>query len=151
VILSIWLASFMAMALPACQVLTPANVQVVVGAPVTIDASQSGPGDDAGSDFCAWKTPAGRFIILGVYSNASIAAARAKYAAQLVGAFGGGPAARAIANVGDEAQYRDYAGGQKGGVVVVRAGLFVVTLEGPMERAEILGLSNFVLARVGSH
>jgi len=147
----IWFASFITMALPACQVLTPANVQMVLGAPVTIDASQSGPGDAAGSDFCAWKTPQGRFVILGVHTTASAAAARAKYAAQLVEAFGGGPAARAIAGVGDEAQYRDYAGGQKGGVVVVRAGLVVFTLEGPMPRADILGLSNLVLARIASH
>ncbi len=147
----IWVASVVVMALPACQVLTPANVQMVVGAPVTIDASQSGPGDEAGSDFCAWKTPQGRFVILGVHTNASIAAARAQYAARLVEAFGGGPTARAIANVGDEAQYRDYAGGLTGGVVVVRAGLVVFTLEGPMPRADILGLSNLVVARVGSH
>ena len=147
----IWATSLLVMALPACQVLTPANVQMVVGAAVTIDASQSGPGDDAGSDFCAWKTPQGRFIILGVHTKTSAAAARAEYAARLVEAFGGGPAAAPIAGVGDEAQYRNYVGGLKGGVVVVRAGLVVFTLEGPMERAAILGLSNLVLARIGSH
>jgi hypothetical protein len=148
---TIWAASLLAVALPACQILTSANVQSAVGSPVTIDASQSGPGDDAGSDFCAWKTPAGRFVILGVHTKASAAAARAEYAARLVEAFGGGPAAKTIAGVGDEAQYRDYVGGLKGGVVVVRAGLVVFTLEGPMERAAILGLSNLVLARVASH
>jgi hypothetical protein len=118
---------------------------------VTIDASQSGPGDDAGSDFCAWKTPQGRFVILGIHTKASAAAARAEYGARLVEAFGGGPAAKPIAGVGDEAQYRNYVGGLQGGVVVVRAGLVVFTLEGPMERAAILGLSNLVLARIGSH
>jgi hypothetical protein len=147
----IWAASLLAMTLPACQVLTPANVQMVVGAPVTIDASQSGPGDDAGSDFCAWKTPQGRFVILGIHKKTSLAAARTEYAARLVEAFGGGPAAKTIAGVGDEAQYRNYVGGLRGGVVVVRAGLVVFTLEGPMERAAVLGLSNLVLARVGSH
>jgi hypothetical protein len=147
----IWAASLLAMAGPACQVLTTANVQMVVGAPVTIDADQSGPGDEDGSDFCAWKTPEGRFVILGVHTKASAAAARAQYAARLVEAFGGGPAALTIAGVGDEAQYRNYVGGLKGGVVVVRAGLVVFTLEGPMSRAEVLGLSNLVLARIGSH
>ena len=49
------------------------------------------------------------------------------------------------------AQYREYVGGLKGGVVVVRAGLVVFTLEGPMPQAAVLGLSNLVLARVGSH
>ena len=147
----IWAASLMVMALPACQVLTPANVQMVVGAPVTIDPSQSGPGDSEGSDFCAWKTPAGRFVILGIHTKASVAAARTEYAARLVEAFGGGPAAKTIAGVGDEAQYRNYVGGLQGGVVVVRAGLVVFTVEGPMERAAVLGLSNLVLARIGSH
>jgi hypothetical protein len=147
----IWTATLVAMALPACQILTPANVQMVVGARVTVDADQSGPGDDAGSDFCAWKTPNGRFVILGVHPKASAAAARAEYAARLVEAFGGGPAAKTIAGVGDEAQYRDYVGGLKGGVVVVRAGLVVFTLEGPMARDAILGLSNLVLARIGPH
>ena len=136
---------------PACQVLTNAEVGRVVGAAVTIDASQSGPGDDTGSDFCAWKTPNGRFVILGLHPKASAAAARAEYAARLVEAFGGGPAAKTIAGVGDEAQYRDYVGGLKGGVVVVRAGLVVFTLEGPMPQAAVLGLSNLVLARIGSH
>ena len=135
---------------PACQILTSAEVGRVVGAAVTVDPSQSGPGDDGG-DFCAWKTPNGRFVILGVNSKTSATAARDWYAAQLVVAFGGGPAAKTIAGVGDEAQYRDYVGGLKGGVVVVRAGLVVFTLEGPMGRDEILGLSNLVLARVGSH
>jgi len=69
----------------------------------------------------------------------------------LVEAFGGGPAAQTIAGVGDEAQYRNYVGGLKGGVVVERAELVVLTLEGPMPRDAILGLSNLVLARVGSH
>jgi len=144
--------TLLALTLPACQVLKPAEVQASVGAAVTVDPDQSGPGDPRG-DFCAWKTPNGRFVILGVYTNTSAAAARAEYAALLVSAFGGGggPAAKAIAGVGDEAQYRDYAAGPKGGVVVVRAGLVVFTLEGPMERAAILGLSNMVLARVGSH
>ena len=151
----IWTASGLALALvalppkPACQLLTNAEVQKVVGAAVTIDPSQSGPGDDSGSDFCAWKTPGGRFVILGIHPKESAAAARAEYAAELVSAFGGGPAARPIAGVGDEAQYRDYVGHLKGGVVVVRAGPVVFTLEGPMERATILGLSNVVLARVG--
>jgi hypothetical protein len=147
----IWAAGLLAMTLPACQILTTANVQSVVGVVVTIDASQSGPGDDDGSDFCAWKTPQGRFVILGVHTKASAAAARAQYAARLVEAFGGGPAAQTIAGVGDEAQYRNYTGGLKGGVVVVRAGLVVFTLEGPMARAEVLALSNLVLARIGSH
>jgi len=147
----IWPASLLVMALPACQVLTPANVQSVVGVAVTIDASQSGPGDDAGSDFCAWKTPQGRFVILGIHKTTSVAAARTEYAARLVEAFGGGPAAQTIAGVGDEAQYRNYVGGLKGGVVVVRAGVVVFTLEGPMERAAVLGLSNLVLVRIGSH
>ena len=145
----IWAASLLALALPSCQVLKTAEVQQVVGAAVTIDPSQSGPGD-GGGDFCAWKTPDGHFVILGVYRKASAAAARDEYAAALVGAFGGGPAARTIAGVGDEAQYRDYTG-LKGGVVVVRAGLVVFTLEGPMSRAQVLGLSNLVLARIGSH
>jgi hypothetical protein len=147
----IFIATLLALALPACQVLKPAEIQKAVGAAVTIDPDQSGPGDDAGSDFCAWKTPNGRFIILGLHPKASAAAARAEYAARLVEAFGGGPAARTIAGIGDEAQYRDYVGGLKGGVVVVRAGLVVFTLEGPMARDAILGLSNLVLARVGSH
>jgi hypothetical protein len=147
----IFTATLLALALPACQVLKPADIQKVVGAVVAIDADQSGPGDDAGSDFCAWKTPNGRFVILGLHPKASAAAARAEYAARLVEAFGGGPAAQKIAGVGDEAQYRPYVGGLKGGVVVVRAGLVVFTLEGPMERAAVLGLSNLVLARVGSH
>jgi len=146
----IW-ASLLAMTLPACQVLTPANVQMVVGAAVTIDPSQSGPGDDAGSDFCAWKTPNGRFVILGVHRKESAAAARTEYAARLIEAFGGGPGAQKIAGVGDEAEYRIYSGGLRGGVVVVRAGLVVFTLEGPMGRAEVLGLSNLVLARVATH
>lgn len=147
----IWATALLAMALPACQVLTIANVQSVVGAPVTVDPDQSGPGDDAGSDFCAWKTPDGRFVILGIHPKASVAAARAEYAARLVEAFGGGPAAQTVAGVGDEAQYRNYVGDLKGGVVVVRAGLVVFTLEGPMSRAAVLGLSNLVLARIGSH
>jgi len=147
----IFTATFLALTLPACQVLKPAEVQKVVGAAVTVDASQSGPGDDRGSDFCAWKTPNGRFVILGVYTNPSATAARAGYAALLVGAFGNGPTAKTIAGVGDEAQYRDYTGGLQGGVVVVRAGLVVFTLEGPMARDAILGLSNLVLARVVSH
>lgn len=145
----IWI--LLTMALPACQVLTPANVQSVVGVAVSIDPDQSGPGEDGGSDFCAWKTPNGRFVILGVHRKESAAAARAEYAARLVEAFGGGPAAQTIAGVGDEAEYRNYVGGLKGGVVVVRTGLVVFTLEGPMERAAVLGLSNLVLARVGSH
>ena len=143
--------TLLALALPACQVLKSAEVQMAAGVPVTIDRDQSGPGDDPGSDFCAWKTPNGRFVILGLHPKASAAAARAEYAAQLVSAFGGGPAARTIAGVGDEAQYRDYVGGLAGGVVVVRAGLVVFTLEGPMARDAILGLSNLVLARVSSH
>lgn len=147
----IWAASLLAMALPACQILTPANVQMVVGAPVTVDPSQSGPGDEPGSDFCAWKTPNGRFVILGVHHMESAAAARTKYAAWLVEAFGGGPAAQAIKGVGDEAEYRNYVGGLQGGVVVVRAGLVVFTLEGPMDRAAVLGLANLVVVRVGSH
>ena len=147
----IWAASLLALALPACQVLKPAEVQQVVGAAVTIDPSQSGPGEDGGSDFCAWKTPDGRFVILGVHRKESAAAACTEYAARLVEAFGGGPAAQTIAGVGDEAQHRNYSGGLKGGVVVVRAGLVVFTLEGPMSRAAVLGLSNLVLARVGSH
>lgn len=147
----IWAANLWAMALPACQILTMANVQSVVGVAVSIDPSQSGPGDDRGSDFCAWKTPDGRFVILGVHTKASAAAARAQYGMRLVEAFGGGPAAQTIAGVGDEGQYRNYTGGLKGGVVVVRAGLVVFTLEGPMSRAEVLGLSNLVLARIGSH
>ncbi len=146
----IFTATVFALALPACQVLKPAEVQQLVGAAVTIDPDQSGPGDPRG-DFCAWKTPNGRFVILGVYTSTSPAAARAEYAAQVVGAFGGGPAAKAIAGVGDEAQYRNYTGGLKGGVVVVRAGLVVFTLEGPMARDQVLGLSNLVLARIGSH
>ncbi|HEV8399374.1 MAG TPA: hypothetical protein VGQ18_05980 [Gemmatimonadales bacterium] len=149
----IWAASLLVMALPACQVLKPAEVQAVVGAAVTIDRDQSGPGDEEGSDFCAWKTPEGRFVILGVHTKTSAAAARVQYAARLVEAFGGGggPAAQTVAGVGDEAQYRNYVGGLKGGVVVVRAGLVVFTLEGPMARDAILGLSNLVLVRVGSH
>lgn len=147
----IWAASFLAMTLPACQVLKGAEIQQVVGAAVTIDASQSGPGEDSGSDFCAWKRPDGRFVILGVHRKESAAAARAAYEAQLVEAFGGGPAAQTITGVGDEAQYRNYVGGLKGGVAVVRVGLVVFTLEGPMERAAVLGLSNLVVARVGSH
>ena len=147
----IFAASVLALALPACQILTAANVQSVVGVAVSVDPSQSGEGEDAGSDFCAWKTPAGRFVILGVHTKASAAAARAEYAARLLEAFGGGPAAQTIAGVGDEAQYRNYVGGLKGGVVVVRTGLVVFTLEGPMERAAVLGLSNLVLARIGSH
>jgi len=147
----IFTATLLALALPACQVLKPAEIQKVVGAAVTIDANQSGPGDDAGSDFCAWKTPNGRFVILGLHPKASAAAARAEYAARLVEAFGGGPAATRIAGVGDEAQYRAYVGGLKGGVVVVRAGLVVFTLEGPMARDAILGLSNLVLARIAPH
>ena len=139
----IFTASLLAMALPACQILTIADVQKVAGVAVTIDPSQSGPADD-GWDYCAWKTPDGRFVILGVGPKAS-------YASVLVQAFGGGPAAQTIAGVGDEARYRDYTGGLKGGVVVVRAGLVVFTLEGPMPRAELLGLSNLVLARIGSH
>jgi len=146
----IWAATLLAITVPACQVLKPAEVQQVVGATVTIDPSQSGPGDAEGSDFCAWKTPEGRFVILGVHTKASAAAARAEYAARLVEGFGGGPAAQKIAGVGDEAEYRNYAGGLKGGVVVVRAGLVVFTLEGPMSRAAVLGLSNLVLARVAS-
>ena len=122
---------------------------MVVGAAVTVDPSQSGPGE-GGGDFCAWKTPDGHFVILGVYRKASVAAARAAYASELVSAFGGGPVAKPIAGVGDEAQYRDYTGHLKGGVVVVRAGPVVFTLAGPMERAAILGLSNLVLARIGS-
>jgi hypothetical protein len=148
---AIWAAKLLALALPACQVLKPVEVRAVVGATVTIDRDQSGPGDDDGSDFCAWKTPSGRFVILGLHPKASAAAARAEYAARLVEAFGGGPEAKTIAGVGDEAQYRDYVGGLQGGVVVVRAGFVVFTLEGPMARDAILGLSNLVLARVGSH
>lgn len=153
----IWTASGLVLALvalppkPACQILTAAEVQSVVGAAVTIDPSQSGPGDERGSDFCAWKTPNGRFVILGLHPKESAAAARAEYEVRLVEAFGGGPAAQTIAGVGDQAQYRNYTGGLKGGVVVVRAGLVVFTLEGPMDRAAVLGLSNLVLARVGSH
>lgn len=153
----IWSTSGLALALavalppskPACQLLTSAEVKMVVGVAVTIDPSQSGPGEGDG-DFCAWKTPDGHFVILGVYRKASAAAAHAEYAAQLVSAFGGGPAAKSIAGVGDEAQYRNYTGHLKGGVVVVRAGAVVFTLEGPMEQAAILGLSNVVLARVAS-
>jgi hypothetical protein len=147
----IWAARLLAMTLPACQVLKAAEVQQVVGATVTIDPSQSGPGDDGGSDFCAWKTPNGRFVILGIHRKESAATARTEYAARLVEAFGGGPAAQTIAGVGDEAEYRNYVGGLKGGVVVGRAGFVVFTLEGPMERAAVLGLSNLVVARVGSH
>ena len=147
----IFTATLLALTLPACQVLKPAEIQKVVGAAVTIDPDQSGPGDDDGSDFCAWKTPDGRFVILGVHTKASAATARAQYGMRLVEAFGGGPAAQKIAGVGDEAEYRHYVGGLKGGVVVVRAGLVVFTLEGPMERAAVLALSNLVLARIGSH
>jgi hypothetical protein len=147
----IWAASLLALSLPACQILTIADVQKFAGVAVSIDPDQSGPGDEDGSDFCAWKTPEGRFVILGIYAKASAAAARAEYASTLVSAFGGGSAAQAIAGVGDEAQYRDYAGGPKGGVVVVRTGLVVFTLEGPMSRAEVLGLSKLVLVRIGSH
>lgn len=146
-----WAAALLAMMVPACQILTPANVQTAVGAPVSVDADQSGPGEDAGSDFCAWKRPDGRLVILGVHRKESAAAAHAEYAARLVEAFGNGPAAQKVTAVGDEAQYRHYSGGLKGGVVVVRAGLVVFTLEGPMERAAVLGLSHLVLARIGSH
>jgi len=153
----IWTAGGLGLALavalppskPACQLLTNAEVQKVVGAAVTVDAGQSGPGE-GGGDFCAWKTPDGHFVILGVYRKGTAAAARTEYAAELVSAFGGGPVAKPVAGVGDEAQYRDYTGHLKGGVVVVRAGLVVFTLEGPVERAAVLGLSNLVLARIGS-
>ena len=131
---------------PACQVLSIADVAQAAGAAVTIDPSQSGP-DGEGRDFCAWKTPDGHFVILGIEAKGSPGDAKAAYAATLVTAFGNGPAAQPITGLGDEAQYRDYVGGLKGGVVVVRHGPVVLTVEGPMSRDKITALTRLVLAR----
>lgn len=144
------LAAVLPPAKPACQILTIPEVARVVGVAVTIDQNQSGPGDN-GWDFCAWKTPDGHFVILGVGAKQSVAAARAEYASSLVGAFGGGASANAIPGLADEAQYRDYTGNLKGGVVVVRSGMVVFTMEAPTSRDDVLTLARFVLTRIRSH
>ena len=135
---------------PACQILTIRDVSRVVGVAVTIDQNQSGPGDN-GWDFCAWKTPDGHFVILGVGERRSVAAAKAEYTSSLVGAFGGGPSANVIPALADEAQYRDYTGNLKGGVVVVRSGLVVFTVEAPTLQDDVLALARLVLAQMRSH
>ena len=145
------LAALLQPAKPACQILTIPEVARVVRVAVTIDQNQSGPGDN-GWDFCAWKTPDGHFVILGVGRKESVAAAHAEFASELVSAFGGGPEANAISALADEAQYRDYAGGNlKGGVVVVRSGMVVFTMEAPTSRDDVLTLARLVLSRMRSH
>lgn len=134
---------------PVCELLSTGDVSKVVGVAVTVDPSQSGPAEN-GWDFCAWKMPDGHFVIVGIGAKASLTAARTDYAATLVSAFGGGPQSTAIAGLADEAQYRDYTGNLKGGVVVVRKGSAVMTIEAPTSRGDVLALARLVLARVGA-
>lgn len=133
--------------IPACQILSVADVERAAGSRVTVDPSQSGP-DGNGADFCAWQTPDKHFVILGVTVKSSVAEAKTAYAGWLTQAFGGGPAALAVSGLGDEAQYRNYVGNLKGGVVVVRKGTAVFSVEGPMGRNGVTALATLVLARM---
>ena len=136
---------------PACQLLSVAEVAGVVGVPVAIDPSQSGPGDNKNWDFCAWKLPNGYFVILGVGTIPTEAGARSEYTSMSVSAFGGGPSAAPVSGLADEAQYRDYAGGHlKGGVVVMRKGAVVYTVEAPTSQKDVIALARLVLSRAAA-
>lgn len=132
---------------PACQILSIPEVEQAVGAKVTVDPAQSGP-DGNGADFCAWQTPDKHFVILGLMPGTSAAEARTTYVGWLTQAFGGGPPAQSVPGLGDEAQFRNYVGNLKGGVVVVRKGSTVASVEGPMSRDQVVGLARLVLARL---
>jgi hypothetical protein len=138
---------------PACELLAPAEVAKVLGAPrAFIDSLNSGPNEATGAQLCSWYVRQGSSegVMIKLYRGASPDQAGALWygSVRMDGdwlASDSDPVR--VTGVGDEALYRRYASA-RGGTLIVRKGLDVFLLTGSPSREGLTALAKLVAGRL---
>ena len=130
----------------ACEVLTVADVSSAVGAPVKVEEDASGP-DELNRENCVWSD--GKVTVAFQAQRVKDKLTRnMQWAAVRSNAFGNMDAGTAVTGVGEEAFYRDWTGGAKGGAIVALKGEIIWVLSGNVSRDVLVALAKTAGSRL---
>jgi hypothetical protein len=130
----------------ACEVLTVADVSSAVGAPLKVEADASGP-DDLNRENCVWSD--GKVTVAFQAQRVKDRLTRnMQWAAVRGNAFGNMDAGTPVAGVGEEAFYRDWTGGAKGGAIVALKAEIIWVLSGNVSRDALVALTKTAGSRL---